>query len=125
MSTEELPADVCAFIFAYIPSVGHMEALVLTVEEPDGAWTVEKVASRLFVPDTKAGAVLRDLATAGLIEPADAPDTWRFGQQATLAEMAQRAVRLYRKTLVPMTAVIRSNAGPGGQLAGAFRFRKE
>ena len=107
MKDDDLPGEVCAFVRAHIPSIGHMEALVLTVEEPLHVWTAESLAGRLFMPKGAVGFLLRDLSASGLVEYS-APGVWRFARYHTmLTAVARRAVRLYRQRLVPMTTMIR------------------
>jgi hypothetical protein len=123
---EDIPSDVRAFIRAHIPSIGHMEALVLTVENPKQEWSVADVARRLYVPEAKADALIRHLSTTGLLERAGPPERWRFAPaDDALAGIATRTVRMYRERLLRMTEFIRAGADPGRQLADAFRFRKE
>jgi hypothetical protein len=125
VSSEDIPADVRAFIRAYIPSVGHMEALALAVEAPDQAWLVEEVAGRLYISEARAEPLLRDLAAAELLEPSVSQVSWRLTTNGARAEPARRAVRLYRERLLQVTALIHSGGDAGRILADAFRFRKE
>lgn len=104
---EAVPAEVRAFVHAHVPSVGHMEALVLTMEDSDRRWTAESLAQRLFVPQARAGDILRDLAAAGLVEGVQAVGAWRFApRDASLGALAGLARRAYRRHLKAMTAVI-------------------
>ncbi|MES2642994.1 MAG: hypothetical protein V4850_26150 [Myxococcota bacterium] len=115
-----------AFLRAHIPSIGHMEALALTVENATQSWTVEHVARRLYVPEAQAETLIRHLSATGLLERTGTPEQWRFAPaDETLAGLATRTVRLYRQRLLRMTELIRAGADPGSQLADAFRFRKE
>lgn len=121
-----IPTDVQEFLHRYIPSVGHMEALILTIEEPGNLWTVPEMAARLFVTEAKTQGFLQDLATAGLVVCEGAPEHWRFASaDPALAGLAVRTGRFYRERLVAMTGVIRSRPDSARQLADAFRFRKE
>ncbi len=114
MSHTEIPNDVCVFVRSHIPSVGHMEALVLIVEEPHSAWTSASVARRLFVLEARADTILHELSTAGLIGLA-ASGAWRIAPHSpTLNELARRTVGLYRRHLKAMTRIIWSSRDPCG-----------
>jgi hypothetical protein len=126
MSSDDIPLSVREFIEARIPSVGHMEALALTQEEPGETWTAARVAQRLYVPEKTALGFLRDLTASGILSGPGAAGEWRFAPvRPALADDAAATVRCYRQRLLPMTRLIQSRHDAATQLADAFRLRKE
>lgn len=125
MNPEEIPSDVRDFLRACIPSVGHMEALLLIVEEPHQVWRVDNLARRLYVSEAAVRTFLGNLSAAGLLVRSGSPEQWVFApKDEPLAGQAARALRMYRERLLPMTKFIQSREDAGTQLADAFRFRK-
>ncbi len=124
MSTDEIPPDVRGFIRAHVPSVGHMEALALAIEQ-ERVWTGPEVAKRLYVEEGQAVSILKDLTVTGILAWVAEEGGWRRSRTDTeLAELAERTTRMYRQRLVVMTNLIHARKDPGQQFADAFRFRK-
>jgi hypothetical protein len=122
---DEIPWNVRAFLRACIPSVGHMEALVLLMEEPNQVWRGGTVAQRLYVPEPFAGSLLKHLSAVGLVGCAVSTEEWTFApEDPALADEAWQALRMYRERLLPMTRLIQSREDAATQFANAFRIRK-
>lgn len=125
MDPEEIPPDVLAFIQANIPSVGHIEALQLILEEHTRAWSAPEVAKRLYVSEEECRGLLCDLHAAGLLQSAENGARWRFGPvDPELADRAARTVQFYQRRLVVVTRLIHARVDAGKQFSDAFRFRR-
>lgn len=70
MSNEADPvvaADVVRFIEQHIPSVPHLEALLLMWESTPRAWAERELAARIYVSQDTARRILREFESAGLV----------------------------------------------------------
>ena len=96
MTASHIPDDVRRFLLGAIPSVPHLEALLLVRAEPDEPWTAARLARRLYVDENGAARLLRDL---------DA---------------------IYARHVVEVAELIQSSSDRKAQrFADAFRLRKE
>ena len=69
MTPSHIPDDVRRFLLGAIPSVPHLEALLLLRAEQSESWTAARLARRLYVDEVAAAPLLRDLHGAGLLQP--------------------------------------------------------
>lgn len=123
MANNDIPADLRRFILTSIPSVPHIEALMLLRAHAPQAWRADDAARRLYVAPGAAEAVLADLCKAGLLlcDQATACYTYRPGD-----ELIDRLAALYASNLVDVTMLIHSKLDrKAQQFADAFNFRKE
>lgn len=83
---EPLPAHVLRFLADQIESVPHLEALLLLWQSPERGWSLEEIATRVYVPRDAAAHLLADLARRGMvkIESGAGPPivTHRIGRKA-------------------------------------------
>lgn len=121
---ETIPPDVRSFIQSSIPTVGHMEALLLALEAPGTSWSIPELAKRLYVTEVQAEGFLRDLTGSGLLHADSAsPERWRYAPATPeLDDVATRAGRTYRQRLVAVTNLIHSRTSAARQFSDAFRF---
>ena len=63
---QQLPDEIRRFILTSIPSVPHLEALLLMRNEP-GAWNADTLSCRLYMNARAAAGVLADLRQARLL----------------------------------------------------------
>ncbi|NHZ91070.1 hypothetical protein F2P45_18905 [Massilia sp. CCM 8733] len=100
-------------ILTSIPSVPHLEALMLLRASAPTPWSAPALAQRLYVTPAAAGAVLEYLCHAGMLNAdadADAsPRAYRLRPQRDrlLATLAQ----LYSTHLVEITRLIHDRPG--------------
>ena len=71
--------DVKRLVFTCIPTVPHMEALILLRELPNQMWSADDIAARLYIKAEAAMALLRDLSAAGFLAVAEEdPPLFRY-----------------------------------------------
>lgn len=123
MAKTDIPADLRRFILTSIPSVPHIEALMLLRAHAPQAWSATDVARRLYVPPEAAAAVLADLCKAGILLGGAQAATYAYRPGDDLIE---RLAALYASNLVDVTMLIHSKLDrKAQQFADAFNFRKE
>jgi hypothetical protein len=125
MTAPTIPGDVRRFLVATIPTVPHLEALLLLRARPD-AWTPAQLASRLYVDVPTATALLDDLGGAGLVARED-DDRCRYAPaDAAVGANVDALAALYARQTVVVAELIHSTSDRKAQrFADAFRLRKE
>lgn len=125
----ELRTDVVRFVEDRIESVPHLEALLPLWESPADAWSVDRVAARLYVSTDRAQAILDDPRRRGLVrgERNDATlyyrydDSWDPG-----GEQMQSVGEAYRRQLARVATLIHARASTAVRdFARALRIKKE
>jgi hypothetical protein len=125
MTPSHIPDDVRRFLLGAIPSVPHLEALLLLRAEQSEPWTAARLARRLYVDEAAAAPLLRDLHAAGLLQPTG--HGYRFGPaddalSGTIAELDA----VYSRHVVEVAELIHSSSDRKAlRFADAFRLRKE
>lgn len=127
MAKYEIPPDLRRFILTSIPSVPHIEALMLARASAPDRWTVEDVARRLYLPPPKVAALLADLYKTGMLRRDDERDAWYYEAEPTeLGDLIDRLAALYASHLVEVTGLIHSKLDrKAQQFADAFNLRKD
>ncbi|MFD2366564.1 hypothetical protein [Pseudoduganella sp. GCM10020061] len=124
MVPDIIPDDVRRFVLTSIPSVPHLEALLLLRATP-GEWPSARVAERLYISDKAAEKLLADLCASAMLHCDD--DTYRYAPESTLmADTIDNVARAYSQNLVAMTNLIHSTVErKAHQFADAFNLRKK
>src|SRR5687768_5071450 len=74
---QALPEAVRRFLLTSIPSVPHLEMLLLLWREPAQAWSKQAIAARLYISDQLAGRIAEDLFKADFFDRVDHPGIFR------------------------------------------------
>ena len=124
MTAATIPGDVRRFLLATIPTVPHLEALLLLRGRQD-AWTTAQLSSRLYVDAANATGLLDDLAVAGLVVAEG--DGFRYAPaEPELSATVDALAALYARQTVAVAELIHSSSDRKAQrFADAFRLRKE
>jgi len=129
MSTgQNIPDDVRRFILTSIPSVPHLEALLLLRNESAVGWDAKDVARRLYLNEKSAETLLSELHAAGMLgcEQAETPRYSYSPDEEDLCEIISRLANVYARHLVEVTHLIHSTTSKKAQyFADAFKWRKE
>ena len=128
MTQTLITPEVRRFIFTSIPSVPHLEALLLLRNEPHVVWSNADLSQRLYVSERIAAALLADLASAGMVAAeAGSPAGVRYSPKSIeLRTRIDELATAYSKYLVEITHLIHSKAERGAhQFADAFKLRKD
>jgi DNA-binding IclR family transcriptional regulator len=129
MPFSSLPSDVVRFVLTSIPSVPHLEALLLLRQDSARGWHAKEVGNRLYISEKKAAPLLHDLMEAGMLACATDADaaTYRFAPASVeLGELIDKLAAIYAKKLVTVTNLIHSRStSQVQQLADAFKMRED
>lgn len=107
MAKKPIPRAVRRLIMKHLPTVPHLEALMLLHASAPASWSAADLAQRLYVPAAAAREVLGALRRAGLLAGgATAARYWFAPQEAALAAQADQLALLYSSHLVEMSLLI-------------------
>ena len=124
MLDASLPPELRRFIVSALPSVPHLEALLLLRERPAG-WSIPDLAARLYVVPATAERLVADLADAGLADADDRHVRFAPVHDETRATVEALAV-VYARNVVAVSQLIHSTTDRKAfRFADAFRLRKE
>jgi Mn-dependent DtxR family transcriptional regulator len=119
-----LSSDLRRFVVAKLPSVSHLEALLL-LRSTGAAWPIEQLSARLYVSLPYATQLVDDLQERGLAV--------HLGENAQYLPKTERAARAvdelattYGRSLIEVTQLIHSvNERKARRFADAFLMRKD
>ena len=119
-----LSPEVRRFVIAKIPSVSHLEALLL-LRSAGAAWSMHQLGTRLYVPDVVAERLADDLQVQGL--------TVRLGDNVQYRPKSQRLAQIvdelaasYTRSLVEVSQLIHSVTDKKARrFADAFLMRMD
>ena len=115
------------FILLAIPSVPHLEALLLLRRDATQPWDGGRLAQRLYRGEKAAQALLADLHASGLLEHADEEALlYAYRPKSDeLRQMIDRVAEMYAKNLIGVTNLIHSRTNKRAQqFVDAFIWRK-
>lgn len=127
MKKQEITPEVRRFVLTSIPSVPHMEALMLLCSTAPSHWSALELARRLYVTPSSASAVLADLDLAGMLELTNDGAAYTYSPSTpALAYIVEQLAIFYSSHLVEITVLIHSKLDrKAQQFADAFDFRKD
>jgi hypothetical protein len=127
MAQPAIPEDIRRFVLTSIPSVPHLEALLL-LRGASGPWTTAAVAERLYLGEKAASGLLDDLCQSGMASVTDqAPPLYRYHPVSELLRTTIDSLAdFYARHLVEITHLIHSRHDrKAQQFADAFKWRKD
>ncbi|HVL74536.1 MAG TPA: hypothetical protein VM406_00855 [Noviherbaspirillum sp.] len=111
MRRTPIPEDVRSFLRSDIPTVPHLEALLLMRSTPDAQWNAVQLARRLYLSEVTASGLLRDLRSRGLVTPAEHGEACRYAPaDSRTCALIDRLAQLYSTNLVGISNLIHSVA---------------
>src|SRR5688572_8160945 len=124
---EPIPHGVRRFLLTSIPTVPHLETLLLLWREPGDGWLAAQIARRLYIPEDGATALAEDLRRAGLLAGEGDPLRYRcLTEPPELHALLADVDRTYAKQLRAVTGLIHSHLDrKASHFADAFSLRKE
>jgi hypothetical protein len=124
-----IPAELHGFLLR-LPSIPHLEAIVLFYRSPNEVWKSELLATRLYVPQRTAMRIMSDLCALGICSHSenDAEQFVYKPESELLSNLITSLVDYYAKNLIEVTNLIhaRTNTQEKAQeFANAFIWRKD
>lgn len=111
MSTYRMPSDVRDLVNA-IPSVPHLEAILVMYRNPAKAWQADTLAKHLYISLKQAKDMLCELSEAGICAPdMDVPGSYFYYPKSNeLADLILRLADYYRRNIIEISNIIHANA---------------
>ena len=121
-----IPDAVRRFLFTSIPSVPHLETLMLLWREQERTFTVDDIASRLYVSVDVAKVLADDLTKADLLCSADEESKYRLNTEPPeLRALLKELDRTYSRQVRAVAELIHSNVDrKAHRFAKSFYWRK-
>lgn len=128
MAQQAIPEDIRRFVLTSIPSVPHLEALLLLRGTP-GQWSTAALAERLYLGEKQAAGLLDDLCNSGMavVNSAEHATSYRYQPASELLSATiDNLADFYARHLVDVTHLIHSRHDrKAQQFADAFKWRKD
>jgi hypothetical protein len=115
------------FVLTSIPSVPHLEALLLLRNEQAESWTSARLAQRLYLSEKSALVLLVELTSVGVVTGTEAQVEYRYHPHSEeLRGLVDQLAEAYARHLVEVTHLIHSKTDrKAHQFADAFKLRKD
>jgi hypothetical protein len=125
--TEGVSPELGRFIERFVPSLGHLEALLLLRREAPQTFTAAETGKRLYIAVDVAAAQLAELAAWNFLRFDAESQAYRYGPAEPDAErLIDELARLYQERRVTVITLIYSKPNSNVKtFADAFRLRKE
>lgn len=122
-----IPDDLRRFVLTSIPTVPHLETLLLLWRDPREGWSVEQIAERLYVTPTVAGDLARDLCVADLLQCEGEPPQYAARREPErLARLISGLDAAYSRHLREVTRLIHANHDRRAErFKQAFTWKKD
>jgi hypothetical protein len=126
---KQIPAELHSFLLR-LPSIPHLEAIILFYRSPNELWKGESLATRLYIPQRTALRIMSDLRELGICSPlkSDSDEFVYRPESERLNTVISSLVDYYAKNLIEVTHLIhaRTNTQEKAQeFANAFIWRKD
>jgi hypothetical protein len=128
MNGKSIPDDVRRFIVTSVPSIPHLEALLLLRDTSVAAWSAEILARRLYIGTRPAEDLVNALHHGGFLVPIEgSPGEYRYQpSHPSLREIVERLAQAYSEDLIGITNLVHSVGGKKvQQFADAFKWRRD
>jgi hypothetical protein len=122
----EIPPNVQAFILRHLPSVEHLEALLLMREHRSRWWKADSLGTALGIPEASAEKILEELCSGSLLAvQVSSAVAYQFSPATPAIEaLTTEFVQVLRRSRVRVYGLIVSPAARSASaFADAFRFR--
>lgn len=128
MKGKFIPDDVRRFIVTSVPSIPHLEGLLLLRDVSIPAWNAEILAQRLYINPRQAAELLIAFHNGGFLAPVEgSPGEYRYQpSHPTLRSIVDQLAQAYSEDLIGITNLVHSVGGKKvQQFADAFKWRRD
>jgi len=124
---EHLAPEVLRFIGLCIPTVPHLEAMLLMWETTPQLWNAAEIAARIYVTEDTADQILKDLERCGIAELDSVRSTsFRYSTASAWTGTLPLVAQAYRRHLSRVARYIHAQGSKSvREFSRAFRLRRE
>lgn len=116
------------FILSNIPSVPHLEALLLMRSESNHQWSIGELAKRLFISEQVTESIVEYFGVIGVVRRVDKHSCLYqyYTPYAEPAQLIDNLAKIYSSSLIEVTHLIHANTDhKAAKFANAFVWRKK
>ena len=128
MSSSTLSNELRRFI-SRIVSIPHLETMLLLQQAPEQVWNVSSVAQRIYVSQTQAAIMLKDLCEAGICKSiVDSPGEFIYSPiNLGLGTLINELAEYYPRNLIQVTNMVHAKSASrrAQMFADAFKLNKD
>lgn len=129
INSQALSNELRRFIQTII-SIPHLEVILLLQQNPGHIWNVTSVAQRIYVSQTQAATMLRDLCDASICTSvSNAAGEFLYSPAfPELGKLIDQLAEYYPRHLIEVTNMIHSRSASGQRVrmfADAFKLKKD
>jgi DNA-binding IclR family transcriptional regulator len=127
VAARKIPKAVRNFVLRYMPSVEHLETLMVLLRNTTRSWSAADVAGELGIAESTAADVLERLASDNFLDVKISNEIlYRFNPATAVLEQAAAACSdLYRRERIAMINIVTAApVSPMRDFAEAFRLTK-
>jgi hypothetical protein len=111
MKQTEIPLEVQQFVSASIPTIPHLEALMLLRATAPARWGADSLARRLYISRQAADKVLADLSKDGILGCIEVDAAFFYPARAGApTALVDQLGALYATRLVEITLLVHSRS---------------
>jgi hypothetical protein len=128
MKGNSIPDDVRRFILTSVPSIPHLEGLLLLRDTGIYAWNADTLAQRLYIGARQAEDLIAALHSGGFLVPIkDSPGDYRYQpSHPSLGTIIDKLAQAYSEDLIGITNLVHSASSKKvQQFADAFKWRRD
>jgi hypothetical protein len=128
MKGNSIPDDVRRFIVTSVPSIPHLEGLLLLRSKNISVWNADILSQRLYIAPRQAADLVAALRDGGFLVPIeDSPGNYRYQtSHPALREIVDKLAQAYSEDLIGITNLVHSAGGKKvQQFADAFKLRRD
>jgi hypothetical protein len=128
MKGHAIPDGVRRFIVTSVPSIPHLEGLLLLRDPTIHAWNAGMLAQRLYIGTRQAAELIATLHNGGFLSPVDgSPGDYCYQpRHPSLREIVDQLALAYQADLIGITNLVHSASSKKvQQFADAFKWRRD
>lgn len=124
-SESRLDQDVINLLESHVPTVEHLEVLLLVSSSPEHWWTVRAVNDLLRSREDSIRSRLRELCEQGLLDKQASADSYRLKEDLQPIDLMQRLRAAYKTFRVRVIEIIYApKRSPLTEFSRAFEFKR-
>ena len=120
-----LDPDLISFLEARVPSVEHLEVLLLVSSSPEHWWTVRAVNDLLRSREESIRSRLKELCEQGLLVKESAEESYQLKDDPALSDLMRRLSAAYKSFRVRVIEIIYApRRDPITEFSRAFAWKR-
>lgn len=125
-SESKLDQDLISFLETRVPTVEHLEVLLLVSSSPEHWWTVRAVNDLLRSREESIRSRMKELSEQGLLDKEASEESYRLKEDPSLIDLLQRLRNAYKTFRVRVIEMIYApKRSPITEFSRAFELKRQ